>query len=98
MKFEKVDWEQFTNTQFKGKVKARYDKLRELFGDPKVGTLCDYGTQAEWCLFLGDDEEPVHIYDWYSANSPPCNYEWHIGGCSYKALDLVKEALEGSHV
>tara|TARA_B100001778_G_C18387818_1_gene538350 strand:+ start:203 stop:523 length:321 start_codon:yes stop_codon:yes gene_type:complete len=82
-----------TGSSLVGYVKTTYDTLVEKFGDPTY----TYGdkTTAEWKLEfdVGDDWVTATIYDWKTYDTPMGEYDWHIGGFSMDAVDVVTEAL-----
>jgi hypothetical protein len=76
----------------KGWVITTFEGLCERLGPPKGGSS-DGKTTAEWIL-EGSDGTIALIYDWKTTSTPKDFYEWHIGGHTSKALDLVSEALQ----
>lgn len=82
-----------SGTSLVGTVKTTYDELVEKFDEPTY----TYGdkTTAEWNLSfeVGDDSVIATIYDWKTQDTPMGEYDWHIGGFSMDAVDVVTEAL-----
>lgn len=94
-------------TCLQGYVDIDYDELVEYFGEPLGGD--GYKIDAVW-LIVFEDGTPATIYNYKDgpnylgedagqwtdswANIKDKNREWHIGGTSQKAVQLVLEALE----
>lgn len=89
-----------TGTSFCGYIKADYDSLVSLFGEP-LGPSGDGNVSVEWDLeFLVHDEDfetedyvTVTIYDWKESKTPYGNHEWHVGGNSRESLYTVQDYL-----
>jgi len=85
-------------TSLMGYVKTDYHELVERFGEPVYGD--GDKTTAEWKLEFeadidGDvDYHVATIYDWKLSDTPMGEYNWHIGGNSFWAVELVEEALK----
>ncbi len=94
-----------TGTSLQGYILTTYKKLVDTFGEPSHDGD-GYKTDAEWVLTDEKDCTVVTIYNY--KNGP--NYcgaegipvedilEWHIGGRSELAVDLVHEAIPASEV
>ena len=89
-------------TSLQGYVKATYDELVEVFGEPTFQCSWDYQTggdgkvETEW--EFTEDDTPVTIYDWKeydngSRSRSGFAYRWHIGGRSREAVDIVSNRL-----
>jgi len=85
-------------TSLQGYVKASYDQLVEVFGDPTYSeTSGDDKVDFEWILKFSDGTDAT-IYNWkdydggLTARSNP-EYEWHIGGHNAIAVSNVLERL-----
>ena len=88
-------------TSFKGDISnVSYRKLVKVFGKETFGMSGDEKSQCEWNIQF-EDGTVATIYDW-KVNKKYCGKEglskskvteWHIGGHSSKAVELVKEAL-----
>lgn len=76
-------------TSFMGCITTTYDKLVQLFGEPMKGSD-DGKTTAEWVIQF-EDGEVATIYDWKLSSTPTNLYDWHVGGHSHRALDLLEE-------
>jgi hypothetical protein len=76
-------------TSLMGHVKATYTELRLCFGMP-VMFETDKST-AEWRLEAGG--QVVTIYDYHSSGMTGLPYDWHVGGKTPEAVDIVDEAL-----
>lgn len=89
-------------TSLQGYVKASYDDLVELFGEPTYGQSGDGKVDFEWVLTIVDhDNDETHVatlYNWkdydngLEAQSNPF-YEWHIGGHSKLAALILEEYI-----
>jgi hypothetical protein len=102
--FEPVD--DFVNGSYLlGKVRASYDQLVELFGEPngcgddKVHNSWD--TEFQIYTKTGEVEDTVYanLYDWKEVNAEFAKggeYYWHIGGVDKRAVDLVYDLLRKS--
>lgn len=103
MKFEAVQnskehWAVANGTSLKGYVQVNYIDLEEAFGQPTEGD--GYKIDAEWVL-VGEDGTVATIYNWkngynYCGNAGMALWDihnWHIGGHSQAAVELVYEAL-----
>ena len=85
-------------TSLQGYILANYDTLEELLGKPTEGD--GYKIDAEWDLEF-EDGTVATIYNWKDGR----NYcgddgmpvdditDWHIGGKSQRAVELVTELL-----
>ena len=74
-----------------GHVTTTYDALVATFGEPheRGGDK----TNVEWVLLI--DGALVTIYDWKEDRVPHREYQWHIGGHSTNAVELVQSVLDG---
>jgi hypothetical protein len=85
-------------TSLQGYVKASYDQLVKVFGDPTYNeTSGDDKVDFEWVLKFNDGTEAT-IYNWkdydgglYAMSTP--DYTWHIGGKDKIAVCNVLETL-----
>ena len=85
-------------TSLQGEIICPYSKLVELFGEPTTGD--EYKIDAEWELEF-EDGTIATIYNWKSGKNylgkhgtPTVHItEWHIGGNSERAVELVKLIL-----
>jgi hypothetical protein len=106
--FENDDGLDVNGTSFKGYVKTDYSTLVEKFGEPTLVDDLDKST-VEWHIKfqipiedygMGDiddyDTVVAVIYDWKVNNTPHGEYNWHVGGFSYEAVELVEGVLKGS--
>lgn len=89
----------FTSTWLQGKVEAPYTKLLATFGEPSKFSEAegDGKVSIEWSLRFADGT-PATIYDWKNYSSPEALIEanhsnWHIGGTTRRAVELVLETL-----
>lgn len=87
-------------TSLKGTVFTTYDKLVETFGEPNIEpgdkVWNEWGIEFE--VQEGDDCDWITatVYDWkelHQGDATVGEYQWHIGGHNYRAVELVYEAL-----
>ena len=77
-------------TSLQGYVTTTYHTLRVAFGHPHL--LSGDKMKAQWVVLI--DGVLVTIYD-YKLNSVPMDeYDWHIGGHSTEAVELVQSVVE----
>ncbi len=85
-------------SSLRGYVNTTYDKLVEKFGEPTKYGEGDKVT-VEWTIEFMNEEtyelKYATIYDWkqYEDGTPYGNYDWHIGGYSTEAVELVKSII-----
>ncbi len=93
IEFEKLDdsTDLINGSHLQGYVTTTYDRLIEVFGQPS-GDGDGYKVQVEWILKF-EDGTIATIYDWKEDYKPQLVTEWHIGGFTKRAADLVKEVL-----
>ena len=96
-----------SGTCLQGEVRTTYSTLENLFGTPSVSTGDPYEkVQTEWVIdgkvFYTDqwgdkDWEYIKatVYNWKTGGTPTGEYDWHIGGNSYDAVELIKEIING---
>ena len=87
-------------TSLKGYIKADYDSLVKAFGEPAYDST-KHGesdkVHTEWALEFENEEGDLivaTIYDWKedsAYNSRVGEYNWHIGGNSYEAVEAVHD-------
>ncbi len=81
-------------TSYKGIIRAYYHELVEVFGEPDHGpnnfehdkVTCEWNLQFE-------DGTVATIYDWKESETPMGQYDWHIGGKSFEAVERVFETM-----
>ena len=83
------------------------DRLKQLFGKPSFSSGDPYDkVNIEWCIegkiFFTDeygetDYEYVEatVYNWKTGMTPTEEYQWHIGGHGYEAVDFVDAIIKG---
>ena len=75
-----------------GHVYVPYSELVSAFGNPHYLGSGDGKVQAEWALKINGTM--VTIYDYKEYGKPVQHIrEWHIGGTSEDAVEMVKGAL-----
>ena len=105
MKFFNVSREvdqTLTGSSLQGYIKTTYADLVEKFGEPENYDL-DKST-AEWCVEFcvdegGGDYKYVNatIYDWKTSSTPMGEYDWHVGGFDWDAVDVVDTYMNGKY-
>lgn len=82
------DWPSGTSLQ--GYVSTTYDTLKDAFGMHHY----DGGdkTNVTWVLLI--DGVLATIYDWKEDRVPHEEYQWHIGGHSTEAVELVQSVVD----
>lgn len=107
IEYDIADMGSASGTSLRGEVRTTYSKLETLFGTPSYSTGDPYEkTQTEWVLdgkvFYTDqwgekDWEYIKatVYNWKTGFTPTGEYDWHIGGDSYDAVEFVQEILNG---
>jgi len=101
----KTDNVSVTGTSLQGYLDANYADLVEVFGIPNPENCDNYKTDAEWNIqFL--DGTVATIYN-YKDGKNYCGAEglevddiknWHIGGYSDSAVEMVKLAIESFYI
>tara|TARA_B100001758_G_C17977449_1_gene386370 strand:- start:29 stop:385 length:357 start_codon:yes stop_codon:yes gene_type:complete len=91
-----------TGSSLQGYIKTTYADLVEKFGEPEKYDL-DKST-AEWCVeFCVDlgkgDYKFVNatIYDWKTDATPMGEYDWHIGGFGFDAVEVIDTYMNGEY-
>ena len=89
-------------SSLQGYIKTTYADLVEKFGKPDTIDL-DKST-AEWCVeFCVDlgkgDYKYVNatIYDWKTDSTPLGEYDWHVGGFDFGAVECVDDYINGNY-
>ena len=85
-----------------------YYDLKTLFGKPSFDTGDPYEkVQTEWCIqgkiFFKDEDGEIDyeyveatVYNWKTGGSTPTGeYQWHVGGHDYEAVDFVDAIIKG---
>lgn len=73
-----------------GYVKTKYADIVKVFGEPPI-TDGDK-TTVEWCIEFANGVQAC-IYDYKTDFTPLGLYEWHIGGYTGEAVELVAKKL-----
>jgi hypothetical protein len=86
-------------SSYKGVIKTTYDKLVEKFGKPTYTDADPYEkVNCEWTVGADTDEDDYvkfSIYNWKTGYVPTEEYEWHIGGYGFDAVDAAYEIING---
>ena len=86
-------------SSLKGYVTTTYDKLVELFGKPTYSDANPYEkVNAEWTVQAETEEGDYvkfSIYNWKTGSVPTEEYNWHIGGFGYDAVDAATSLING---
>jgi len=103
--FDNNDMVDICGTSLMGKVRTTYDKLVEAFGEPTYDASHsgDGKVIVEWTLdfraetgeYNGNDFDyiPATIYAWKETSVPYGEYDWHIGGHDYGAIECIESVL-----
>jgi antirestriction protein ArdC len=90
-----IDEVDINGTSLQGNISATSKQLEAVFGKPDLYE--DEKVKVLWAVkFDGPDgEEIASIYDWKNDNAPGDEevYDWHIGGNSPLAVELVKNVF-----
>lgn len=98
----------FNGTSLQSTVTTTYSKLENLFGKPSRSDADPYEkVNMEWMIdakvFYTDEygDTDWHyikatVYNWKTGYVPTEEYDWHIGGNDWDAVELVEQILEGS--
>lgn len=93
-KFQSAEWQEVNGTSLRGYVTATRREMERVFGAPDT-ELQDKVT-TEWRIKF-DCGTVATIYDWkrYEDGAPGMDeeYQWHIGGHDYKAVERIEDAL-----
>ena len=98
--FENDEAVNVNGTSLQGYIKTDYSTLVEKFGEPTYIGGGDK-TTVDWQLLFTavdeDGERPINatIYDWKLRDTPYGTYDWHIGGFSMDAVDMVEKVVLG---
>ena len=85
------EYDDFPNgTSLQGYVTTTYRTLKDAFGIPHI--FDGDKTNVEWVLLI--DGVLATIYDWKEDRVPHGEYQWHIGGHSTNAVELVQSVLD----
>ena len=86
-------------SSLKGEIKTTYDKLVEVFGKPTYTDADPYEkVNAEWTVQAETDEGDFvkfSIYNWKTGSIPTEEYDWHIGGYGYDAVEAAYGIING---
>lgn len=106
---ENDDLANVTGTGRRGEIKARYDDLVRMFGEPtkskERGDRMDK-TNAEWYLEFevrdADDPEDTYpvvatIYDWKYPELPLDEVQWNVGGKTWQSYEAVTDYIDSQN-
>ena len=79
-------------TCLQGYIETTYDELVKVFGKPTELEGDGDKVTVEWILQFSDGTVAT-IYDWKLSETPMGVYNWHIGGRSQRAVDLVTDCM-----
>lgn len=91
-KLVKAPHELALDTSLKGYVNTTYTDLVLLFGQPEL-TDGDGKVRVCWTLTAEGEEVPITIYDWKERCPVAQVRDWHIGGKSRLAVQLLQQVL-----
>ena len=75
-----------SGTSLMGKITASYDEMVDLFGLPVEFDV--HKTHNEWRLEL--EGHVITVYDYHEDGKDKREYDWHIGGFSPIAVDIIE--------
>ena len=90
------------NSSLRGTIVTDYFTLVEKFGEPMRYTKedSDGKVTVEWTIEFMNEEtyelKYATIYDWKTGETPYGQYDWHIGGYSHEAVELVTAIVKGA--
>lgn len=98
MNFRKAAIDKIVGTCLQGYITADFDELVAIFGEPEW--VDSDKVDVEWILEFADGTVAT-IYNWKNGPNylgdeglpPEVNEDWHIGGRSQRAVELVEAAL-----
>lgn len=97
MSFQNTKAGETSGTSLMGYLRATREELTKVFGEPTYTYEEGDKVTVEWVLVFSNGEVAT-IYDWkrYDLGTPELNevYNWHIGGNTQFAVDLVHSAME----
>ena len=96
--FDVNEYVDLNMSSLKGTITTTYDKVVEVLGKPTY-TDADPNEKvnAEWKVIAdtGDDFVKFSIYNWKTGSVPTEEYEWHIGGFGYDAVEAAYGLING---
>lgn len=92
MQFRKAEWDEIDMTGLVGYINTDYKTLVEKLGEPHIRGDGEKVT-CEWQIVI--DGVVATIYDWKEEKTPMGRYNWHIGGKSKLAEQLVNRLVKG---
>jgi hypothetical protein len=93
MNFRKATQNEVAMTGLVGYVMTDYKTLVEKLGEPHYTGEGEKVT-CEWQIVI-DNQVVATIYDWKEHKTPKGMYNWHIGGKSKLAEELVNRLVKG---
>ena len=90
IQFENAPTDSINGTCGQGSIKTTYDQLVNVFGEPT--TLEGDKINVEWIIRFSDGTVAT-IYDWKLSETPMGVYDWHIGGFTQRAVELVTNCM-----
>ena len=105
LNFDVDDCVNVNGTSLQGTITTTYDKLVEIFGKPTYTDADPYEkVNAEWTVEArtlnswADDEEDAEsviftIYNWKDGRIPTEEYDWHIGGYGFNAVEAAEAII-----
>jgi len=95
---ELIPTENFGGTSLMGYIRANYNDLVAVFGEPHFYEPGNNDkVQCEWDFEYNG--EVFTIYDWKEYRDPKLVFEWHIGGKTRNVINIVKYfATDKMHV
>lgn len=100
--FEVDDSVNINGTSLMGTVRTTYYNLVEVLGEPTYTEANPYEKVAcEWTIDAKVEDEddfyykPLSVYCWKTGRIPTEQYDWHIGGNDYQAVEIAEKIING---
>jgi hypothetical protein len=97
MNFTRAKMSESNMSCLQGRINVTYDMLYDTFGVPETG---GDKNDVEWVIKFEDgtiatiyDYKTGYNYNGSSGTPAQLNRDWHVGGFSNNAVELVKSAL-----
>jgi hypothetical protein len=93
IQFKNAPTDSINGTCLQGYIETTYDELVSVFGEPT--TFQGDKITAQWIIKFSDGTVAT-IYDWKLSETPMSVYDWHIGGHTQRAVELVTNCMSVS--
>ena len=91
-KFSVADGKDTNFSCLQGYIRLNFAEIQAVLGEPQFGPDADLDGKVtcEWAIKFPDGTVAT-IYDWKMLATPFEEYNWHIGGHTDKAVELVNQ-------